>query len=194
MQRQRDPCLFESREISPCMLAHARSSSYATISRMPSSSRIISVDVEALASGKSHMYYDRAPCWVALVNDARPGAQAYLNLKMKPAKIVDYLSDLSGVDEASLRHAVSVPEALKQVQAKLGPDVTLVGWNVQGDIDWLNCVKACTTKKRLIASIGSLTCSVVRMESNSYAVTHSHTCHESYSAAKCARIRIHTRR
>jgi hypothetical protein len=139
MQRQRDPCQFESREVSLCMLAHARSSSDIDVasSRMPSSSRVIRVDVEALASGKSHMYSDRAPCWAALVNDARPGTQTYLDLKMKPAKVVDYLSDLSGVDETSLRHAVSVPEALKRVQAKLGPDVTLVGWNVQGDIDWL---------------------------------------------------------
>jgi DNA polymerase III epsilon subunit-like protein len=101
--------------------------------------RVLCVDVEALASGQSHN--DRAPCWVALVDSTAPGAQPVLDLKMKPEHIVDYLTFLSGVDEASLKGAVSVEEGLSIVRAALDPEVTLVGWNVQSDIGWLGLEK-----------------------------------------------------
>jgi hypothetical protein len=141
--------------------------------------RVVCLDVECVASGKGHS--DRAPCWVAMLEVPATGAEpsVLLDLKMRPPTIFDYMEEMSGVNEATLRDAVPMDTGIQQVRAAqtrddpmlrcaqkknercshfsthfvglgivlfsstfrfnsiLGPNVVLVGWNVQNDIDWL---------------------------------------------------------
>jgi hypothetical protein len=60
---------------------------------------------------------------------------------MRPGNIFDYMEDLTGVDEAALREAVSLQSGLRSVHAVLNASCLLVGWGVQNDIEWLNLVE-----------------------------------------------------
>ncbi len=58
-------------------------------------------------------------------------------MKVKPPVIVDYLEGITGVNKEMLDNAVSLEEGLTMVYSKLGPNVILLGWNLEHDIGWL---------------------------------------------------------
>jgi hypothetical protein len=100
--------------------------------------RLVCLDVECVATGKGHS--DRAPCWVGMYELSSDGSipqHPSLDLKMRPPTIVDYMTDMSGVTAATLESAVNMDQGLQRARGVLGPQVTLLGWNLQNDIDWL---------------------------------------------------------
>jgi len=72
-----------------------------------------------------------------LFSDGSIPQHPLLDLKMKPPTIVDYMTDMSGVTATMLQSAVSMEQGLQRARGVLGPQVTLLGWNLQNDIDWL---------------------------------------------------------
>jgi len=114
------------------------SASAAASSSSASALRLVCLDVECVATGKGHS--DRAPCWVGMYELSSDGSipqHPLLDLKMTPPTIVDYMTDMSGVTAATLESAVNLEQGLQRARGVLGPQVTLLGWNLQNDIDWL---------------------------------------------------------
>lgn len=126
----------------PAVAAEARVASLAGSAAASFSSasalRLVCLDVECVATGKGHS--DRAPCWVGmyeLSSDGNIPQHPLLDLKMTPPTIVDYMTDMSGVTAATLESAVNLEQGLQRARDVLGPQVTLLGWNLQNDLDWL---------------------------------------------------------
>ncbi len=95
----------------------------------------MSVDVECVATGKSHN--DRAVCQVAVVDS---DAHVLLNVYVRPDKaIVSFLTPITGISAGSFqaKQPISLEEAKARVYALLGSDVILVGQGVENDIRWL---------------------------------------------------------
>ncbi len=73
--------------------------------------QVLSIDVECVATGYSHL--DRAPCSVAIVNDR---CEILFDSLIKPDKpVVSDLFPFSGVRKADLRNAPSFDEVIKKV-------------------------------------------------------------------------------
>lgn len=95
--------------------------------------RYISVDVECVATGRRHD--DRDVCFVAVVDDSE---KVLLKKKVKPEKrIVSYLTPLTGFRAGDLDDGEKLSDVIADVKRILGPDVVLIGQNVQSDIKWL---------------------------------------------------------
>ena len=95
--------------------------------------RYISVDVECVATGRRHD--DRDVCFVAVVDDSE---KVLLKKKVKPEKrIVSYLTPLTGFRAGDLDDGEKLSDVIAAVKRILGPDVVLIGQNVQSDIKWL---------------------------------------------------------
>ncbi len=61
-----------------------------------------------------------------------------LSKMVKPEKpVVSYFTPLTGVREGDLDNGEALSDVIAQVKAILGPDVILVGQNIQIDIDRL---------------------------------------------------------
>ncbi len=100
---------------------------------MASGKRYMSVDVEYVATGKRHDARD--VCSVAVVDGEE---KTLLSKMVKPEKpVVSYLTPLTGVREGDLDNGEALSDVIAQVKAILGPDVILVGQNIQIDIDRL---------------------------------------------------------
>ena len=85
-------------------------SQYTASSLIPSI-QVLSIDVECVATGYSHL--DRAPCSVAIVNDR---CDILFDSLIKPDKpVVSDLFPFSGVRKADLRCAPSFDEVIKKV-------------------------------------------------------------------------------
>ena len=98
--------------------------------------RYISLDVECVATGKRHDHDDRDVCFVAVVDDDE---KVLLKKKVKPEKrIVSYLTPLTGFHAGDLEDAEKLSDVIADVKRILGPDVVLIGQNVQSDIKWLH--------------------------------------------------------
>jgi hypothetical protein len=96
-------------------------------------SRHVSIDVEAAATGYGHN--DRAPCWVAVVNEQ--GVEL-LNRKILVPGCVSALTAISGVTVQQLEEeGLPFDHVRDEVISLLGPDVVLVGQSIQNDIDWM---------------------------------------------------------
>ncbi len=95
--------------------------------------------MEYVATGIRHDA--RGVCSVAVVD----GEEKTLLTKMvKPEKpVVSYFTPLTGVREGDLDNGEALSDVIAQVKAILGPDVILVGQNIQS-IDW-NSSKEKTT-------------------------------------------------
>jgi hypothetical protein len=97
--------------------------------------RYVSVDVECVASGRGHN--DRTPCWVVVVNEK---CEVLLDCKIKieAEKVFSPLTHITGVTvDMLLSEGEERDIVMQRVRALLGPEVTLVGQSVQGDVDWL---------------------------------------------------------
>eukprot|EP01086_Lenisia_limosa_P002141 TRINITY_DN1467_c1_g2_i1.p1 TRINITY_DN1467_c1_g2~~TRINITY_DN1467_c1_g2_i1.p1 ORF type:complete len:476 (+),score=108.54 TRINITY_DN1467_c1_g2_i1:158-1585(+) len=95
---------------------------------------VVSIDVECAASGYGHN--QRTPVLIGMVNAK---GEQILRVVIKPeVEIVSYLTDLTGVTKEDCDAGVSFEEAIKQVKAKLDPEVTrIVGYSIHSDIEWL---------------------------------------------------------
>ncbi len=97
--------------------------------------RFFSVDVECVATGRSHAHDDRGVCIVAVVDQ---NEKVLLKRMVKPEKpVVSYLTPLTGVRAGDLDHASELAAVIAEVKALLGPSAVLVGQNVKSDIKWL---------------------------------------------------------
>lgn len=98
--------------------------------------RIVSVDVECVATGVGHN--DRSIATIAVV-DSRE--QTLLNVRVTPhLPVVSMLTPITGLERGALAGGLAEEAALQQVYALLGPDVLLVGQNPQSDATWLRLV------------------------------------------------------
>ena len=107
----------------------------------PDSEVFLSLDVECVATGKTHLHKHRSPAAADLVDH---DLNAIGSWKIKPEEqVVSYLTPLTGETEQSLRHGVPLKEAITDLQSLLvelggGDRVVLVGQVPTGDIQWMN--------------------------------------------------------
>lgn len=88
--------------------------------------RVISVDVECVATGSGHN--DRAPVLVAAVDgEGRCVLKEYIDVP----HVYSFLTPITGVDTLEGKNAKSLADVKALLKAKLGPDVILVGKIIQ---------------------------------------------------------------
>ena len=93
------------------------------------------VDVECVATGRTHAINDREVCFVAVVDQYE---RVVLKKKVRPVKpVVSYLTPLTGVQKGDLDDGDSLGIVIAEVKKLFGPDVTLVGQGIEADIEWL---------------------------------------------------------
>lgn len=100
--------------------------------------RYFALDVECVATG--HKHSDRAVAQIAVV-DAM--ANPVLNVYVQPdAPVVSYLTPLTGITQQMLQtYGVPLATALQVLRQHLPSNATLVGQNVQSDVQWLGLVE-----------------------------------------------------
>ncbi|CAF0959378.1 unnamed protein product [Didymodactylos carnosus] len=107
------------------------------VSNSNQSIQILSIDVECVATGYSHL--DRAPCSVAIVNDQ---CEILFDSLIKPDKpIVSDLFPFSGVRKVDLHHAPSFDEVIKKVHSFFTPTTLIVGQSIMSDVNWMKLEK-----------------------------------------------------
>lgn len=107
--------------------------------------RVLSVDVECIATGPGHN--DRAVSWIAVV-DAQ-GTTLLSQPVRPPGNIFNYLTVITGQRNGDLDDAPSLEEVLPRVRKLLGPDVVLVGQGIDGDIKWLALCEGTDFKRKV---------------------------------------------
>ena len=101
---------------------------------MEGQTRFISIDVEAVATGKGHD--DRAPCWVAVVNEQ---GDILLDSKIAVENIYSPMTVITGVTrEMLLEEGKPMDQVIQSVHSLLDANVTLVGQSPSNDIKWLS--------------------------------------------------------
>lgn len=97
-------------------------------------SRLLALDVECVATGPKHT--QRALAQIGAVDWEE---NELLNVYIKPKESVhSYLTPLTGITEEKLEEEGVSPEvARRKLEPLLGPEVILVGVNVQQDAAWL---------------------------------------------------------
>eukprot|EP00933_Yihiella_yeosuensis_P044751 TRINITY_DN40007_c0_g1_i1.p1 TRINITY_DN40007_c0_g1~~TRINITY_DN40007_c0_g1_i1.p1 ORF type:complete len:358 (+),score=57.74 TRINITY_DN40007_c0_g1_i1:46-1119(+) len=102
---------------------------------------VFSLDVECVATGRTHLKSDREPCSLALV-DGR--GKVVMQTLIQPSRpVVSYLTQFTGLREGSLggANAISLQRAINELKAVLPRRAVLVGQDPQGDVDWMQLVK-----------------------------------------------------
>ncbi|CAF0956920.1 unnamed protein product [Adineta steineri] len=95
--------------------------------------QVLSIDVECVATGFSHL--DRAPCSVAIVNDR---CEILFDSLIKPDKpVVSDLFPFTGVRKTDLHHAPSFDEVIKKVHSFFTPTTLIVGQSIMSDVNWM---------------------------------------------------------
>uniref|UniRef100_A0A6A7G6R4 Small RNA degrading nuclease 2 n=1 Tax=Hirondellea gigas TaxID=1518452 RepID=A0A6A7G6R4_9CRUS len=99
---------------------------------------VYSVDVECVATGKTHSA--RAVAQISLVAE---NGVVVLNSYVKPRqKVVSYLNLLTGLNQQILdSRGIPLEVAIQQLKNSLPKQAILVGQNIQSDIEWLGLVE-----------------------------------------------------
>ena len=109
--------------------------------RPAATERIVSIDVEAGASGFGHG--DRVPIQVAVVEHVDGQQRTVLSTLVHPEQhVVEFLTPLTGVEATDLEGAPPLSEVVDQVKDILRGDAgvplpVLVGAGIQNDVAWL---------------------------------------------------------
>jgi len=100
------------------------------------SSRLFSLDVECVATGRTHARRHRSACELALVNSI---GTLLFHTYIKPSEyIVSYLTPYIGLEHGDLDRLkpISLRQALQRLKALLPKNAILVGQCPEGDVVW----------------------------------------------------------
>lgn len=100
--------------------------------RGSSADNVFSIDVECVATGKTHELSARSPCSVALVDGS---GKVIYKAMIKPVEpVVSYLTPITGVTATDLGVGVPLEEAIAKLKQLLPRNATLVGQNPDSDV------------------------------------------------------------